>query len=144
VSETGRTRLGAYGLCVDAERRVLLCRLAGSTPEGNRWTLPGGGMEFGEPPETAALREIEEESGLTGDLAGIAGIYSNTFEQSFAGDPLHVIGIIYRVEHLTGDLRDEVDGSTDACGWFTEAEARALPLVDLAERGLDLAFGPKD
>ena len=31
---------------------------------GDMWTLPGGGLEFGEPPAAAALRELEEETGL--------------------------------------------------------------------------------
>ena len=38
-----------------------------------------------------------------------------------------------------GSLRDEVDGSTDTCAWFTLEQARALPLVDLAEHGIRLA-----
>lgn len=36
-------------------------------------------------------------------------------------------------------LRDELDGSTDTCAWFPLDQARALPLVDLAEHGISLA-----
>ncbi|WP_232226199.1 NUDIX hydrolase [Brachybacterium phenoliresistens] len=39
------TRLGAYALIVDEQRRILLSWYNGPTP---CWTLPGGGVDFGE------------------------------------------------------------------------------------------------
>ena len=41
---------------------------------------------------------------------------------------------------MTGDgsLRDEADGTTDACAWFAIDEAERLNLNDLARRAIDL------
>ena len=41
-------RVGAYGVCLDADRRILLCRLTAITSRPGWWTLPGGGVDFGE------------------------------------------------------------------------------------------------
>ena len=53
------TRLAAYGLAWRMER-VLLCRVAPGHLGSGLWTLPGGGLAFGESPEVAAIREIED------------------------------------------------------------------------------------
>ena len=50
------------------------------------------------------------------------------------GGGLHAVRIVYRVRITGGELRDEVDGSTDTCAWFTREEADRLHLGDLARR----------
>jgi hypothetical protein len=54
---------------------------------------------------------------------------------------LHTLHIIYCADVERGNLTYETDGSTDMCGWFTPEEASALPMVGLARRGIELAFG---
>ena len=56
-------------------------------------------------------------------------------------EDFHGIRIVYRVVITGGELRDEPQGSTDTCRWMTRDEALAMPLVDLAEYGLRLAYG---
>ena len=54
------TRVAAYALC-KRDGRILLCRIGpGPWTAVGRWTLPGGGIDFGEPPADAALRELTE------------------------------------------------------------------------------------
>jgi 8-oxo-dGTP diphosphatase len=141
------TRVAAYALCVE-DARLLMCRIAPGYTSGQDgwWTLPGGGLDFGEEPEVGALRELTEETGLEGRIEGVAGVYSWSRHLSGVVDAevpevdFHAIQIVYRAHIVGGELRDETDGSTDAAGWFSREEAEALPLVDLARTGIELAF----
>jgi len=132
-----RVRAGAYALVVDGSGRILLCRVAPSIVPGEVWTLPGGGLGFGEPPDVGVLRELTEESGYVGEIDDLLDASSHIFTDSH-GAKVHAVRIVYRVRVISGDLRDEVDGSTDTCGWFTPDEAAALDIVELVRRVLPM------
>jgi hypothetical protein len=51
---------------------------------------------------------------------------------------MHAIRIVYRVRVTGGELRDEIDGSTDTCRWLTPGEASRLNLGGLAKHALTL------
>ncbi|MEQ4717018.1 CoA pyrophosphatase [Nonomuraea sp. B19D2] len=76
VPPTGGVRRAAVTVCVleDAERvpyTVLIKRAARGRNPG-QWALPGGRLDDGERPVDAALRELEEETGVTGvEVAGL-------------------------------------------------------------------------
>jgi ADP-ribose pyrophosphatase YjhB (NUDIX family) len=70
---------------------VLLIRRA-RQPHAGSWTLPGGRIDAGERPETAARREIGEELGLTlgalvpvTEMAAAAGWRLAVFAAAFPG-----------------------------------------------------------
>lgn len=132
------TRVSAYGLVLQNEH-ILLCRVSNHLPfDAGYWTLPGGGIDFGEDPVEAMVREVYEETGLAVHPLGIAGI--DSFYVEDADGAFHGIRIIYRSELVGGSLRHEVDGTTDLCAWWSLEEAQRLPLVDLVTVGLGLAF----
>lgn len=137
-----RTRLGSYAVVLDEAGRILLCRLSADEVEAGAWTLPGGGVDFGEHPDAAVLRELEEESGLTGRIDEVLGIFSKVYTRSraAAGADLHFVGFLYRVAPTGGTLRDEVDGSTDTCAWFAPDELRGLRIVGVARHAIELAL----
>ena len=41
----------------------------------DRWVVPGGGIEPTEDPVVAAIREVEEEAGVKGDLRRCLGVF---------------------------------------------------------------------
>jgi 8-oxo-dGTP diphosphatase len=135
-------RIAAYALCVDDSQRLLLVRIAPGYPEVGRWTLPGGGVEFGEDPARAVLRELGEETGLEGDIEELVGIDSRHYASTgtASGREIHAIRILYRVRIVGGVLRDEVDDSTDRVAWIHRAALDGLPLVDLVPATLPFAF----
>ena len=59
-----RLRPAARGLVVDADDRLLLCRLDLPHQDVIVWTAPGGGVEPGEDLVSALHRELDEEVGL--------------------------------------------------------------------------------
>lgn len=138
VSATGRTRVAAYAVCVDTSNRILLCRIAPSVLPGEVWTLPGGGLQFGESPENAVIRELSEETGQSGAIVRLLDVTDRLMHQDDDAGSLHAIRIVYQVRVSGGDLRDEAEGTTDACAWFSIEEASRLNLGDLARRALDL------
>jgi ADP-ribose pyrophosphatase YjhB (NUDIX family) len=142
LPRTGRIRLSAHVLCLDDDGRLLLARLSEVEAAAGSWTLPGGGVDLGEHPDAAALRELHEETGLIGELEGVAGVFSHVYPNSrFAdGGDLHFVSIVYRARVVGGDLRDEIDGTTDTCDWFARDELDGLRLVGLARFGIGLAF----
>ena len=77
-------------------------------PKIGCWCLPGGFMELDETPETAALRELKEETNLTGKLEMLLGICVNP---STAYGSVLVAGYLVREycgEPLAGDDAAEV------------------------------------
>jgi len=132
-----RTRVAAYGLILK-ETRLVLCRISPDVGCAGQWTLPGGGLDFGEDPQNGVVREVKEETGLDVRPTNVAGIDSVRIQAD--GVEHHGIRIVYEVELLGGELRNEKDGSTDLCQWFNKEEANQLKLVDLAVYGLQKAF----
>ena len=134
--ESQRTRVAAYAVCTEDAGRILLCRVAPSVAPGEIWTLPGGGLDFGEPPEIAVLRELAEEAGYTGEVVTLVDVSDRILPNTEEAGVLHAIQIVYRVRVTGGELRDEVDGSTDTCRWFSPDEAALLNLGELARSAL--------
>jgi ADP-ribose pyrophosphatase YjhB (NUDIX family) len=122
-------RVAAYGLVEDGDR-VLLTRLRRGDGEG-RWTLPGGGLDFGERPADAVVREVREETGLDVRVEALLDADAEYFD--LPDREAHAVRFLYRVTVTGGTLGVlEVDGSTDEVAWWPRT---GLPtMVPIAER----------
>jgi len=63
--------LGAFAIIFDEHGRVLLCHRR----DFDAWNLPGGGIENGELPTEAVIREVKEETGLEVEVKRLVGVY---------------------------------------------------------------------
>jgi len=102
----------------DDRQRVLLVRRS-IAPRKGEWCLPGGFMELGETPEAAALRELREETGLTGGAARLIGL------RTTPNRLYHTVLVAgFRVAAWGGTLQPGDDAM--AADWFSDG---ALPPI---------------
>ena len=66
--ENIRFHITVKGIVVYHRRVLLLKRARPSTDGLGYWELPGGGLEYGETPNQALIRELNEETGLQIDV----------------------------------------------------------------------------
>jgi ADP-ribose pyrophosphatase YjhB (NUDIX family) len=64
--------LGAFAVILNDRREVLLCHRT----DMDLWNLPGGGVERGEAPWEAAVREAREEAGVEVEVERLVGVYA--------------------------------------------------------------------
>ena len=149
-------RLSCGVVILSPERELLLCHVTGQ----NHWDLPKGGIDAGETPLEAALRETFEETGLRLQAQTLVelGRIKYTAKKNlhlFATRMPRINVSQFRCEshyldHHTGRRLPEMDGY----GWFAFARVAALCTpkmaavlggrIDLGRIWLDLApAGPE-
>jgi ADP-ribose pyrophosphatase YjhB (NUDIX family) len=136
-----RRRIAAYGVCHDAGGRVLLVRLSTGSLDAGCWILPGGGIEHGEHPADAVVREIAEETGLRVAVIQVRDIHTDVIADP-RGARLHHDRVVFDVRLVGGELRDEADGTTDAAAWVDPVALPTLPLLPFTAATLGVTGGP--
>lgn len=121
-----RQRVGAYAVIL-RDDRILLSRLSARVTSDELWTLPGGGLEHGEDPRDAVVREIHEETGLDAEVGDSARVYSAHLPTAWRDGrriDAHALRIVYDgwVPIDAPEPRVlEVDGSTAESAWVPMA-----------------------
>lgn len=133
-------RVAAYAV-IERRGKILLTHWRRGHLHG--WTLPGGGIEGGEDPKDAVVREVLEETGLNAKVGRLLGVDSRVMvrEEAPEGtDPeLHTIRIVYRATVQDGPLQNEVDGSSDEARWVNLKDLGQLKTLSLVQTGLRMA-----
>jgi 8-oxo-dGTP diphosphatase len=136
-------RVSAYGVIV-RDDHLLVAHWNFGTHGG--WTLPGGGIDPGEDPADAAIREIREETGYDASLDRLLGVDSLVLvaTERLDGGPVPAQGIriIYAASIIGGELTNEADGSTDEARWVPLDEVPNLERVGLIDVGLRMWRDP--
>lgn len=109
------------------------------------WGLPAGGIEPGESPAEAVVREVYEETGLRVRPERIVGVFGGrAFRVRYPnGDEVEYTAVVFECVVVGGRL-EAVDGESLELRWFDVDEAPALPLglpTDLlVHRSLEARF----
>ena len=143
-----RQRVAAYAVILRTAgtggREILLSRLAERITHDELWTLPGGGLDHGEDPRDAVLREVREETGLDADVGETARVYSAHLPGVWRDGrrvDAHALRIVYD-GWVAPDAPEprvvEVDGSTSEAAWKPVADVLdgTLPVAPLVLEAL--------
>ncbi|MCX6045988.1 MAG: NUDIX hydrolase [Chloroflexi bacterium] len=103
------------------QSKILLTR-RNHDPYNNFWCLPGGHIDQDEPARAAAIREVQEETGLD-----FSAQFFNYFDEIIPEHQIHAVVLVF-VGPGVGQLQAQV-GEVSEIGWFTVSEAQALPLA---------------
>lgn len=121
---------GASVLAEDDQGRLLLLR-HGRT---GRWVLPGGKLHPGESFEACARRELHEKTGMCAErLTPAALLQGPEFRYEDASGTWHSVGVLYRVQGLSGSLTlpgEEITGAQ----WWAAGEVGGAELLGVYTR----------
>jgi ADP-ribose pyrophosphatase YjhB (NUDIX family) len=99
----------AVTVIIEREDRILLGKRAEWTRSPGAWSFPAGFVERGEIVESAAIREVREEVGLTVEVGPVLGVLSEI------GEP-----VVLLVFPATSAIGEPVPGDdVTEIGWFS-------------------------
>jgi 8-oxo-dGTP diphosphatase len=92
-------RPSTYGIVIKDDKILL------SRQFGDKFDLPGGGLDLGELPKEGVVREVAEETGIRVKNPKLLGVENSFFQSSHAEDKAYHSLLFYFVcEHVGGEI----------------------------------------
>lgn len=138
-------RPAAYAVVVEpyqGRRCLLLSSFAHDSREP--WGLPGGGIDEGEQPQDAMVREVWEETGqhvVAGDPVTVDSSHWTGHSPRGRLEDFHALRLVYRAHcpEPSEAVVQDVGGSTDRARWVPVVDVHRLRLHSWTPRVLDAA-----
>ncbi len=114
------------GCLCEVDQELLFLLRHPENPQGGTWSIPGGKLMHGETPLEAAVRELQEESGialLAHEMKAVCTLYVRRPDDDFT---FHIFRALFvkKPEPIVLSRHEH----TDFC-WVTVEEALTLPLI---------------
>ncbi|MFN3279823.1 MAG: (deoxy)nucleoside triphosphate pyrophosphohydrolase [Paracoccus hibiscisoli] len=106
---------------IDPDGRVLLAQRPEGKPMAGLWEFPGGKVEHGETPETALIRELEEELGIRTWNSCLAPL---TFA-SHSYDTFHLLMPVFACRRWEGIVQPR---EGQGLAWVRAGDLRNYPM----------------
>jgi ADP-ribose pyrophosphatase YjhB (NUDIX family) len=142
-------RLAAYAVILRTQagvEEILLSRLSDKVTSGELWALPGGGVEHGEHPRDAVVREVHEETSLdvqVGEHARVFSVHEPRAWRPGRRVDSHAVRLVFDGS-IAADAPEprtlEVGGSTAEAAWVPLEDVRSgkVPTVSVVREALGL------
>jgi 8-oxo-dGTP diphosphatase len=110
----------------DSDGKILLLR----RKDNQKWTMPGGTLDFGESLTDCAVREVREETGFDIRITGLIGTYTdpNVLIAYSDGEVRQEFTFVYSAEIKSGELA--IDPESTEAAWLDLQGAMELPLAE--------------
>jgi len=125
LGRQGEIRLGCSAAIINNEGRILLTRRL----DNGQWCLPSGGMDAGESPIEACIREVFEETGLHVRVTRLVGVYSDPNQLVIYADgtKVQIVALHFETEITGGTLG--LSNETSDFGYFSLKDMDGMEML---------------
>ncbi|MEU7063271.1 NUDIX domain-containing protein [Streptomyces sp. NPDC046161] len=108
--------------------------------DNGRWGMPGGVQEIGENIAGTVVREVREETGITVEVIGLVGIFTDpghviAFED---GEVRQEFSLCFRARPVGGEIK--VSSESFEVRWVPRSEVDSLDMSPTTRRRLEEGF----
>lgn len=125
------TRVGVYGIIIEDDNLLLTAKRSGCYM--GMLDLPGGGIEFGEMPEEALVRELREEIGVEAKSWQLIGNYGHNQRVESENLDFHQLCQIYLIKEYLWLKNVETE---EVFNWYSLQDALSLNLTPITRKAV--------